>query len=298
MSRMGYLFIFASVFANALKGYSSKCVSKNIDTSRDAIEINIARSVLCCVIAAVFVLFEQESLALSINLAEFCICLISGVSMAVFVVCWMLAIKTDAYMLVSACASASFILPCIFGIFILNEHFTLYKSLSFATSVIALYFLLRYNFSVKGKLSKISILLLAVILLSQGLNQTMQKMYAHYIVYKDGSYFTLYTFMFTSMLLFPAKGFFKKASPNIEHRRLIKKNMKYILLMSAGLFGTSYFQTLAAARVDAIILYPMVNALSLIAGTTMASLFFNEKISKDCIIGVLFMLSALIFSKI
>ena len=293
---MGYIFIFLSVFTNSVKGYCSKQISNKIETARDAIHFNMIRNALCCIIAALIFLFKKESNVLSLSPVEFWICFISGGAMAVFVVCWTLAIKTDAYMLVSACGSGSFIVPCIFGLFLLNECFTFFKFLSFAAIIAALYFLLRYNFSLKGKIQKIQILLLALVLLSQGLNQTMQKLYAHYISYKGASGYTLYSFIFTTIFLFLLKGFFK-VLPDAEKHHLIKGNIKYILLMTLGLFGTSYFQTLAAASVEAIILYPMVNALSLMAGSVMSSLFFKERMSRDSIIGVIFVLTALIFSK-
>ena len=294
---MGYFFILLSVFANAVKGYCSKQISNAIVKARDAIHLNLIRNALCCVISALFFLLKKENNLLVFTSAEFWICLVSGGAMAAFVVCWTLAVKTNAYMLVSACASGSFIVPCIFGLFLLNERFTFFKFLSFAAIIVALYFLLRYNFSVKGKLRKKQILLLALVLLSQGLNQTMQKLYVHYITYKGASGYTLYSFVFTTVLLFLVKGLFRE-SPGAEKRQLIKGNMKYIVLMTLGLFGTSYFHTLAAASVDAIILYPMVNALSLIAGSVMASLFFKERISRDSIMGVIFVLAALIFSKL
>ena len=54
--------------------------------------------------------------------------------------------------------------------------------------------------------------------------------------------------------------------------------------MTVGLFCSSYFQTLAAKTVDAIVLYPMTCALSLIAGSSMASIFFKENFTKDSVI--------------
>lgn len=294
---MGYVLIFLTVFASSVKSYCSKQISNTIETTRDAIRLNIIRNALCCSISALIFFFNGQNSFFDFSPAEFCICLISGSSMAVFVVCWTLAMKTDAYMLVSACGSGSFIIPCIFGLFLLNERFTLFKFISFAMMIVALYFLLRYHVSIKGKIQKLQIFLLALILVSQGLNQTMQKLYAHYIPDKGANAYMLYSFMFTTVLLFLFQGFFK-APPDTEQRHLIKGNMKYVILMTLGLFGSSYFQTLAAARVEAILLYPMVNALSLIAGSILASLFYKERMSRDSIIGIVFVLAALIFSKI
>ena len=60
--------------------------------------------------------------------------------------------------------------------------------------------------------------------------------------------------------------------------------MIYIIFMTVGLFCSSYFQTLAAKTVDAIVLYPMTCALSLVAGSSMASIFFKENFTKDSVI--------------
>ena len=293
---MGYLFILLSVFANAVKGYCTKQVSNAIENVRDAIHLNLIRNTLCCVIAALFLLLEGDSNLLVFTPVEVLICFVSGGAMAALVVSWALAIKTDAYMLVTACASGSFIIPCIFGFFFLNEQLSLFKFVSFAAIIAALYFLLRYNLSIKGKLGKRQIFLLALVLLSQGLNQTMQKLYVHEITCKGAGTYTLYSFFFAALLLLLA-AIPLKSPGEIRQHPLIRGNMKYVVLMSLGLFGASYFQTLAAASVEAFILYPLTNALSLIAGSLMASLFFRERISKDSVLGVIFVLVALIFSQ-
>ncbi|MDD6215128.1 MAG: EamA family transporter [Firmicutes bacterium] len=295
---MGYIFIFLSVFANAAKGYCSKKISDSVATVNDALNINIIRNITCCIISAVIVLFNRKMNIFSMQPIEFILCLISGISMTLFLLGWTFAIKTDAYMLVSACASASFIVPCIAGLFMLNETVTPFKLISFVAIIAALYFLLRYNFSIKGKITNKQLLLLTIILLSQGINQTVQKLYMVYVPQKSAEDYTLYSFVFTAAALISAKVIIRNGSSGKEHtKNVVKNNLGYIAAMSVSLFGASFFQTLAAARIDAIILYPITNVLSLIAGSTMASMFFKEKLKKDCIIGIAFVLCALIFSK-
>ena len=294
---MGYIFIFLSVLANAAKGYCSKKISDTVTAVNDVININIIRNVACCIISAVIVLFNRRTNIFSMRPFEIVICLISGISMTLFLLNRIFAIKTDAYTLVDACASASFIVPCIAGIFVLNETVTPFKMLSFAAIIAALYFLFRYNFSIKGRLTKKQIVLLALILFSQGINQTVQKLYMVYVPQKSAGDYTLYSFVFTTAALIAAKALICACGGRAQSEDAVKNNLGRIAVMSAGLFCASFFQTLAAARIDAIILYPITNALSLIAGSTMASLFFKEKLKKDCIIGMAFVLCALIFSK-
>lgn len=296
---MGYIFILLSFFLNAAKGYCSKKTSDSVVTVNNALNLHIIRSIICCIISAIILCFNKRTGIFNMQPIEFVLCLVSGASMTAFFLSWTYAIKTDAYMLVSACSSASFIVPCIMGIIVLNETVTLFKIISFAAIVFALYFLLRYNVSIKGKITKKQLFLLASVLISQGINQAVQKMYTVYVPQKNAGDYTMYTFVFTAIALILAKFIINIGSTRkAESNKMIRDIFGYIIVMSVALFGATFFQTLAAARVDAVILYPLVSALSLIAGSTMSSLFFKEKLKKDCIVGIVFVLCAMIFSKI
>lgn len=296
VTRMGYICIFISVFFNALKGYCSKQIGNRIRSLMDAVNFNILRNAICCVIALAAVIFKN-GIIFSFVPAELAIYIVSGISMAVFVVCWTVAVKSDAYMLVSACSSASFTVPCLFGFLLLHEYMTVFKAAAFFLILISLYFLLRYNISLNKKIDGRQLFVLFLILLSQGINQTTQKLFAFYIVGKDVSYYTLFSFIFTVIALAAVKPFLKKPASAAEVLPM-KGNLRYIGIMAFGLFGTSYFQSLAAKRVEAILLYPMVSALSLVAGSVMASVFFKEKMRKDCVIGIFVLFAALMLSRL
>ena len=294
---MGYLFIFLAVLWNTAKGYSSKRVSGTLKTIRESIVFNIARDFSCFVFALLFVLLKRIPNVFTITLFEAVICIISGVSMAVFTTVWIAALRTDAYMLVSACGSASFIVLCLWGMFFLNEVFSLFKLVAFILILCALYFLLRYNFKLNGKLSKGQILLLVLIIISQGINQTTQKLYSVYVPDKDIGCYTVYM-LFISFFAFLTILPFIKIDKSDEKKHIIKDNFKYIVIMGLALFASSYFQTLAAKEVDAIILYPLLSALNLVGSSTMATLIFKEKMSHDSVVGIILVFCALIFSRL
>ncbi|MBQ8232909.1 MAG: EamA family transporter [Lachnospiraceae bacterium] len=293
---MGYFYIFTAVLCNTAKGYSSKRVSGTMQTIRESIVFNIARSFVCCIFAFLFVLLKRVPDVFSFTAFEIVICLISGISMAVFTTVWILALKSDAYMLVSACGSASFIVPCICGLFFLNESFTPFKFVAFVLILCALRFLLKYNFKLNGNLSKRQVFLLVLIVISQGITQTTQKLYAIYIPEKDIGCYTLYMLFISFLAFLPILPFFKKDEAK-EKYQVIRHNIKYILIMGLALFASSYFQTLAAKDIDAIILYPLLNALNLIGGSTIAALIFKEKLSRDSVSGIILVFWALVLSR-
>lgn len=295
---MGYTFVFLSVFSNSAKGYCTKKISDKMTTLNDAMKVHLLRNILCCVIAGIIFTFSYHSFIFQITPGELILFLLSGISMSVFLLSWTFAIKTDAYMLVSACASASFIVPCLIGLLFLKEHFTLFKLLSFCEIIAALFFLLRYNFNLKGRLNLRQILLLAAVLLSQGINQSVQKLYTFYYPMERASKYTFFSFLFTALALLAAQVFLSVSHKSGNSSSIVKSNLFYIIVMALSLFGASFFQTLASARIEAIILYPLANALSLIASSIMAALFFKEPIHKNCIIGLLFVLGALICSRL
>ena len=82
---------------------------------------NGVRNILSMLIALLTVVVVDRSSFFTLHPIEILLCGISGLSMAVFTITWIFAIKGEAYMLVSACSSASFIIPCIFGLFVFHE---------------------------------------------------------------------------------------------------------------------------------------------------------------------------------
>ncbi len=294
---MGYLFAFFSVIANAVKGFCSKKISSNVESAYSCVLFNIIRMLFCCLISLGYTLLVCKLSAFEFRPLQLLICFVSGLTLAVNVVCWTLAIKSDAYMFVSATSSAGFVIPLLFGLLLFGEKLTVWKGVAVLLIVTAMYFLLKYNLSFKPKMTPKGICFLILIFLSQGFNQTMQKMYTFYLPQAEILLYTLYSFIFTEAVLLLWLPFLKRRTGAQTGTVSIKKNFKYILTMAIAIFAVSYFQSLAARQVEAIILYPMINALSLIAGSLMATLLFREKFKKECLIGILLVFAALVLSR-
>lgn len=295
----GYIFILLSVLFNAAKGYSSKRVSATLDTTYKNFSFNIIRLLISFLFALVVALIGKGDF-FKVGRQELLICIIAGISMAGFACLWQVTIRSKAYMLASACSSASFVLPVLFGLVFWNEKLTLTTAFSILLIIVALIFLLRYDSKLNGKISIKEIICLAFLLISQGTMQCAQKMYALHATEKDSSIYNLYMFLFatcaaTAFLLFIRKDGLKEETVN--KRAFDCKNLIYLVIMSGSLFAVSLFQSLAAKTVDAIILYPLISGLSLAAGSVMSAIMFKEKPDKNSVIGVILVLFAVILSK-
>ncbi|MEE0968991.1 MAG: EamA family transporter [Clostridia bacterium] len=294
---MGYIFLLIATFFNASKGYYSKKVSTSINTLRDNLDISLFRNIICSVFALILLLIPGST-NLKISVTETVLCAVSGVSLAVFMSSWIFAIKSESYMLSSAFASSSFIVPSIIGIAFLGETFTLSKLISFITISAAIFFLLKFNTHLNGKISIKQFFMLITVLLSQGINQSVQKIYTENFPNKE-AYYTFYSSVFTVLAILITMIFVKRPKNSEKSTVLKGRNLIYALLMALGLFGYTFFLTLASgAGIDAIILYPLTNALSLIALAVVASIFFGEKLNRDSVTGIILVFVALVVNNL
>lgn len=294
---LGYLFIILAVVSGTAKGYCGKRVSDRIADINDAINVNFIRSVACFIIALPFALGTGAGELFSIGAKGMLICILSGVTMGAFIISWVFAVKSGAYMLVSAFCAASFIVPYIFGI-ASGEKLTLFKIVSVVLILAALFFMEKYNLKLKGSIRLVDLLVLFFVLIMQGINQVTQKMFTDAFADKNVNIYTFYTFVFTALALLIAKPFFmKKRDKNEPKRHVARDNIGYIIVMAVFLFANSAFMTLASKSVASIVLYPVSNALSLAAGGIMSAICFREKPSVDYVIGILLVLLGTVASK-
>ena len=72
----------------------------------------------------------------------------------------------------------------------------------------------------------------------------------------------------------------------------------YIVIMSVMLIANSYFKTKAATHLDSAQLYPLTQGLALILSTLMASVFFKEKLTLKCVVGIFIAFIGLIVTNV
>ncbi len=110
------VFLLLAVFAGSVKGFCGKKISGYAESVSACVQMNLWRMVLCCIIGVILSLATGATLRPS-SWTETAIWLLSGFSTAIFIISWTLAVRTDAFMLVSACTTAAFLIPLLFGFF-------------------------------------------------------------------------------------------------------------------------------------------------------------------------------------
>ena len=283
---MGYLFLTFSLLASTTKGYCGKMVSGHLSATKDSLMANIIRMPFCMIIGFVIVLFSGDLKQLVPSAKLLMVAALSGISTAIAVVTWLIAVKKSAYMMLDIALMLGVLIPTIAGSIFFGESIKMTQWLGIAVLFIAVMIMGSYNNSVKSKLTLPTFLILLTSGIANGITDFSQKLFVKSLPDISVSVFNFYTYAFAAVTLIITYLLIKPQETNAG-KDVFRKVFGYVVIMAACLFINSYFKTLAANYLDAVLLYPLSQGAALILSTIMSAVFFKEKITPKCIIGLL-----------
>ncbi len=288
---MAYLFLTLVLLSGATKGYCGKKTSGYVATVQDSFRQNLLRMSLCAVISALLLLFQGNISALAVTPAMLIPALCGGVCTVGFVVCWQLTVRKNAYMMVDVFLTLGTIVTVLACRLFFGDVIRSIQWLFMGMLVVASFVMSSYNSSLNGKMSPVALLLLLSCGLCNGLVDFSQKWFTHAFAEGDAAAFSFYTYVFAALtlgvILLVASLRERKASgERSAHAPLPGKVIGYIVIMAICLFANSYFKTLAGALMNPALLYPVCQGGALILSLVMCRVFFKEKITAKCLIGI------------
>ena len=285
---MGYLFLAIALFCGLTKGYCGKKTSGYVEGFSDAMLTNTIRMALCIVIGVIMIISAGDMAFMIPDAEVLLISALSGITTAIFVVTWMVSVKTGAYMMVNVFLMLGVLVPVILGICVFGETTTANQWIGMAVLLVAVIIMCSYNNSIKTKITPFALFLVTLSGVSNGLTGFSQKLFTKNCEDIPASVFNLYTYIFAAVVLVIFYFIFKAREKNTgrEEKFEIKKIFGYVAVMALCLFMNSYFSTLAAVHLDSAILYPLSQGGSMILSTFMSAIFFKEKITAKCALGV------------
>ena len=297
---LNYLFIFIIVFLNEIKGFASKKLSARAKRIRDNIELSFVRNAFCVLVGAISILTLENSDFSMPPLGIF-ISVISGVLTTVSYMAWVMALRGEAFMLASAVNNSNFIISATAGIIFFGEIPSVSKVLSFALISVGIYFMMRYRINIKGAPCGGDIIVLVIVFVAGGLSSVVQKWFVAALPEASVSCFTFYGFLTSTLILAVIEVFLLIFDKKVDRPEGKESNFRsyffWAFIMGVCLYLVSVLQTAAAAKLDAIVLYPLKNGLTITASMLMAWIFFKEKPNRNSIIGAFFVLCALVLSR-
>jgi len=283
---MGYIFLTLSLLAGAAKGYCGKKTSGHLGGIRDSLMVNIIRMVLCVIIGFCLILFGGNVAQLRPTAKLLWIAALSGVSTSVFVVTWLISVRKSAYMMLDIALMLGLLIPLIAGEIFFQEQIKPTQWIGVVILFIAVVIMCSYNNSIKAKLTFSALAVLFISGAASGITDLSQKLFVKNLPDVSVSVFNFYTYVFAGITLSVAFLLMKPQSDAQSTGDTFRKVFGYVVVMAICLFLNSYFRTLAAAHLDAVLLYPLSQSAALILSTLMSHFFFKEKITPKCIIGI------------
>ena len=293
---MGYLFAFIAIFFALMKGFCGKKISGYTAHPNDAAYYNIIRMLLCILIGALLVAAKGDGFLVSGKVLL--ISALSGVSLAVMVISWLMAARKSVYMLVDIYCTMSVAIPLVLSAVFYKEKVDLYDIIGLSLLGLATYLIAGYSANTKKQKLKLSeYIILFLVFLSIGFTNFLQKVFIKSNQGESVTVFNFYTYIFAALGLIIFLIFLKKEKKEQKTKRPTKA---YILVcfMAMSLFLNSLFATLAAEKLTSAELYPLTQGSTLALAPVMAALFFGEKPKPRLVVGIVICFASLIIMNV
>lgn len=283
---MGYFFLLIALFAGAGKGYCGKKISGYTNGLSGSFLANIYRLLFCIAIGFVLILFTDGIGVLTQSADLICVSALSGVATAVFLVSWLICVRKSAYMMLDIFLMLGVLIPLVASRIFYDETITHTQRLGITLLLVAVWIMCAYNNSIKAKITPSAFFLLLLCGVSNGVADFSQKLFTRAIPNGSTAAFNFYTYVFAALVLIAVFMFLPKqkdpaGKPNI------RKILGYVPVMALLLFANSYFKTLAAGELSAVLLYPLNQGCALLLSAVMAAVLFKEKLTAKAVIGMI-----------
>lgn len=295
---LGYLFLALALLAGVIKGYCGKKSGGTLVLASDAMLVNTVRMLACIVIGVALIALGNDWSSLTLDPTVIWISALSGVCTSLFVVSWLLAIRTGAFMMVDVFLLMGVLIPLVVCAIFFDEPIILIQWIGIAVLIIAGYVMCSYNAKLKGKMTLKAFLMLLLCAASYGCTDLSQKLFVKLSPVSDNSVFQFYTYIFAALTLVICSLVFRSHEKKTNELRspiaVVKPIAIYVGVMAICLYANSYFKTAAATYLDAAQIYPLSQGGALVLAMIMAAIFFKEKITIRSIIGVVLCAVALL----
>lgn len=217
---------------------------------------------------------------------------LSGAALTVSSISGLLAMKSGTVVLSSMFGTAGLIVPCIAGIFLFGEAMTWMQSIGLLVFFVSAFLLIGSSKKLYPQFSWKTVLLLLVVLLSNGLTMLLQKVYALWVPEGSVSVFSFLTFAVPAVTLYlfaiGTKG---------GRQPMPKKLMLFGALGAVAVFVINQLATLCASIVPSVVLFTFINGGGTLIAAIVAAILYREKITWRSGLGIVLGICSLVIIK-
>ena len=292
---MGYIFVVIALLAGSTKGYFGKRISGIVSTHRQSVLVNAVRMLICVFISAGMIALEGLQSGVLLDGAAWWTGALAGVTVSVFMVTWLLSVRQGAFMLISVSQMFGVVVTLVCSRIVFQSPILPRQIIAVGILIVAVLIMGSYSAALKGGLGLSTVILLLLCGVSSGLYDFSLKLFTHYSA-SSISALNLISYVIAAIAL----GFvflIPTGEAQFKVKPLLRATGLPLIIMSACLFLNSYFKALANNYFTPVQLYPIYQAGGLILSALMAAVFFKEKITPRCIIGMVLAFAAIILLK-
>lgn len=292
---MGYISILIALLAGTTKGFLGKKISGSVSTQKQSVLVNAIRMVICIFISAAVLAVEAWDGGIYIDGAAWLFGSLAGVTVSLFMVTWLLAVRHGAFMLISVAQMFGVVVTLVCSFIAFRSPITPWQLLAMVILIAAVLIMGSYSTALKGRLSVSAVILLILCGVSSGLYDFSLKLFTHY---SDASVsaLNLISYVIAAIALFLVF-LIPTGEGSFDAKQMLHSMWGPLLIMSACLFINSYFKALANNYLTPAQVYPIYQAGGLIFSAVMAAVFFKEKITPRCVCGLILAFVAILLLK-
>jgi drug/metabolite transporter (DMT)-like permease len=198
-------------------------------------------------------------------------------------------------------------IPCIAGIFFFDEPMSLWQWVGLALFIVAMYFMVsptkKETKDISKKTTVKTIVMLVLTLIAGGGTMVAQKAFAKIVPNGSAAMYSFLTFALNAIMLYACYGVIrlpqKKKIVNVGEGEERKSEALSKLLWICGfilafaIFVINMLVTELGKSVDSAVLFSVSYAISIIITILVGAIYYKEKITSKCMIGILLCIGAL-----
>ena len=282
---MGYFSLLIALFSGTAKGFFGKRISGTVATQRQSVLVNSVRMVICVLISLVLLAPEALRGGIYIDGAAWLFGALAGITLSLFLVTWLLAVRRGAFMLISVTQMFGVVITLVCSFFVFQTPVLPRQFIAIAILMLAVWIMGSYSAALKGRLGLGTVALLLLCGVSSGLYDFSLKLFTYY---SESNISTLNLISYAIAAIVLGGVFFLPTREEpFEVKGLLRATVFPVLIMSVCLFLNSYFKALANNYLSPAQVYPIYQAGGLIFSAAMSAVFFKEKITPRCVVGLI-----------
>lgn len=291
------MYIIVVLLLKMIQHVFNKESSRSVKGFRMIAFFSTARQLAAAALGFVTVLATADAASVwHVDRLTLLLALMMAVSLAVCLYGSLMALKCGTMVLSSLFCTAGVFVPCIAGVFLLDEPLGSGQLVGLLLFMGAAYLLIGCSKEMYCHFSWRTMLYLLMVLLGDGCTMLAQKLFSHYVPDGDAGVFNTYAFFFSGVLCLLMLVVFS-ATDRGEKRETVTLSPRLLLygmVLAAVTFGISQLSTLAAETVPSIILFPLSNGGGMLLVAVLSAVLYRERLTGKAVIGLALGLLALL----